>query len=141
MALVTAGVPAKMQDMKVLHLLPILLLGACATGPSRSDVLNSMIGLPETEVVRQLGVPSRTYETGGHTFLAYIEQRAQVLDPVPAFYGSGFYGSGFYGAGFGPGFGLGAAFPTEIIPRTCETTIDVVGGRMVTWSLRGNACG
>jgi len=123
--------------MRLAKLLPLLLITACTTGPDRATVLNSMIGAPEAEVVRQLGVPSRTYETGGHKFLAYTDQRATVIDGGPLMYGGGFFGGGYYGSGFG----FGSAFPTEIIPRVCETTFDVVGGRVQTWSLRGNACG
>ncbi len=124
-------------------LLPLLLLGACATGPDRATVLNSLVGQPETEAVRVLGVPSRSYDTAGHRFLAFTEQRSQVIDGGGPFLvgGGGFYGGGFgVGPGFGPGFGF-ASFPTEIVPRICETTLDVSGGRVQSWALRGNACG
>ena len=121
-------------------LLPLLALAACTTGPDRPALLNSLVGQSETEVVRVLGVPSRTYETAGHKFLAYTEQRATVVDGGPAFFGG--YGGFGYGA-FGPGFGwgYGSAFPAQVIPRICETTFDVAGGRVLGWSLRGNACG
>ena len=119
-------------------LLPLALLAACSSLPDRTAVLNSLVGQPETEVVRRFGVPSRTFETGGHNYLAYAEQLSQRIDGGPFFFGGGFYGGGF---GYGPGFGYGAAFPTEIVPRVCETTFDVSGGRVVGWALRGNACG
>lgn len=128
--------------MKRALLLSTLLMAACTTGPDRAAVLNGLVGQPETEVVRVLGVPSRTYETAGHKFLAYTEQRSSYVDGgFGGFYGGGFFGGGFYGAGFGPGFGYGYGFPAEIIPRLCETTFDVAGGRVQSWALRGNACG
>ena len=96
--------------------------------------LNSLIGAPETDVVRQLGVPTRTFQAGGHTFLAYEQRSAAIYPTTSLFFGNGFYGPGF-------GLGYGAAFPPTVIERGCETTIDIAEGRMVTWSLRGNGCG
>lgn len=110
----------------------VLLLSACAQGPSRAAYLNGLIGLSEADVVRQMGVPSRTFDTEGHKFLAYVEQRQDYVGGGPFFYGGGF---------FGGGFGYGATFPAQVIDRVCETTVDFVGGRMRGWSLRGNACG
>ena len=132
--------------MRTTALIPLLLLAACATGPDRTMVLNSLVGQSETEAVRTLGVPSRSYETAGRKFLAYREERAQILDGGGGFFGGGFYGGGFgygtgFGSAFGPSFGYGAAFPAEVIPRVCETTLEVAGGRVTGWSLRGNSCG
>ncbi len=111
--------------------LPILcavLLAACTPAIDRPAFLATFVGQPDTEVVRRLGVPSRTYEANGHQFLAYAEHRTEVLSA-----GVGFGGFGF----FGPSFGFS---PSEVIDRGCETTFEVVNGRVATWSLRGNAC-
>ena len=69
--------------------------------------------------------------SGGHTFLAYSERR---VDSIPAgpFYGGGF---GYFG-----GYGYFGGFPATVIERSCETTFEVVDGRAIGWSLRGNAC-
>ncbi len=117
--------------------LPLLLtLAACATGSGRVALLDRLVGQPETELVRRMGVPSRTFETGGRRFLAYEEQHpAEIV-------GSGFYGGGFHGRYFGAGIGAGfGAFPAEIVPYRCETTFEVADQRVVTYALRGNACG
>lgn len=134
-----------MAGMKKLSVAVLLLLGACATGPTRSQVLNSLIGQPEVEVIRVLGVPSQTYDAQGHRFLGYVDRR---IDVVPGSYGGfgGPFGGGFGGGGFGGGFGgfgFGGfgGFPPEVFDRNCATTVDIVAGRMVTYSLRGNACG
>ena len=108
-----------------------LAMAACATGPDRRTVLAGLVGQPETEAVRQLGVPSRAYEAGGRKFLAYDERRTDLI-PVSPFIG----GFGYFGYGYG-GIGL----PAQAIERGCETTLEVSGGRVVSWSLRGNACG
>lgn len=131
--------------MKIVALLSLIVLTACATGPDRVTVLNGLVGQSETEVVRTLGVPSRSYDTEGRRFIAYREERAQV-EGGPLFFGGGYYGRGFgygsgFSAGFGPSFGYGGGFPVEVIPRVCETTFEVVAGRVAGWSLRGNACG
>ena len=88
--------------------------------------------------MRVLGVPTNTYEAQGHKFLGYMDHR---IDYVPGSYGFG--GFGPYGGGFGGGFGFGGfgGFPPEVFDRNCATTVDIQGGRMVTYSLRGNSCG
>lgn len=115
-------------------LLP-LAAAACAAGPDRRVVLAGLVGQSETEAVRQLGVPTRSYETSGRKFIAYDERRADLLPGTPFLGGYG--GLGYIGAGYGT-FG---GFPPGIIERGCETTLEVAGGRVVSWALRGAACG
>ena len=119
--------------MKLAPLAALLLVSACAPAFDRGAYLNRFVGAPESTVVQQFGVPTRTFQTGGHTYLAYDEHRSSYVPGTTSL----FFGSGFYGPGFGYGFG----FPSEVIPRVCETTFDIVQDRVVTWSLRGNACG
>lgn len=118
--------------MRAIVIAAVLLLAACSVGPSRRDYLNTLVGQPEAEAIRQLGVPSRAYESGGHKYLAFLDQRRDYIPGSPFFFGGGFYG---------PGYGFGGVFPPEVIDRVCETTLDVVGGRVAGWTLRGNACG
>ena len=84
--------------------------------------------------MRRLGVPSRTYETGERKFLAYSEQHSDLIGGGPFFGGLGYFGPGYGGYG---GYG---GFPTEVVERKCETTFEVGNGRVLAWSLRGNAC-
>ena len=115
-----------------------LTLSGCVIGPSRRQILDATIGRSETDLVRQFGVPTRTYDTGGRHFLAYVEHNQEVL-------GGGFGG---FGPGFGPGFGgfggfggfYGADFPAEVIEDDCETTIEVQTGLVRGWSLHGRGC-
>lgn len=115
----------------VLPLLLAAVLAGCAPPFDRPAFLATLVGQPEAELVRRLGVPSRTYETGGRKFLAYSEQRSNLIGGGPFFGGFGYFGSGvgYYGA-----------FPPEIVERNCETTFEVGDGRVLAWSLRGNAC-
>ena len=125
------------------ELAPILLalgVAGCAALVDRSPYLNSLVGQPEAEIVRRMGVPSRTYDTGGHRFIAYQERQTSLYSSGPSF-GFGGFGGG-YGYGYGGGYGgLGYGFSSsQVVERICETTFEVANGRVVTWSLRGNAC-
>lgn len=117
-----------------------LAAAGCAAPIDRSPYLNSLVGQPETEILRRMGVPTRTYDTGGHRFLAYREQRTSIYNSGPVF-GFGGFGGG-YGYGYGGGFGgLGGGFSdSEVVNRICETTFEVARGTVINWSLRGNAC-
>jgi hypothetical protein len=111
--------------MRNLTLALCLVLAACASGPDRRQVLASLVGQPDTEVVRQFGVPTRTYETGGRKFIAYDERRTDLLPGGPFFGGFGYFG---YGRG---GFG---GFPPQLVergwyPGRCGGTLAVRGVR------------
>ena len=114
------------------------VLAGCAPAFNRSAFLATLVGQPEAELVRRLGVPSRTYETGGRKFLAYSERRSDVIGGGPFLGGFGYYGSGF--GYYGSGYGYYGGFPAEIVEERCETTFEVGDGRVLAWSLHGNAC-
>jgi hypothetical protein len=77
-------------------------------------------------------VPSRTYETGGHKFLAY---RRSKLESTPGDFGPWGWGGGYWGRWGGWG-----GFPPEIVQRDCETTFDLLNGVVQSWNFRGNDC-
>ena len=102
-------------------------LAGCETGPSRAEFLASLVGRPESDAIRALGAPSHLIEANGHRFLAYEDSGVGYVPSAP--FGPFGYGYGYYG-------------PIGIpIVRTCETTLEVVGGRVASWTLRGNSCG
>lgn len=94
----------------------------------REAILGAYVGQSESDLVRELGVPARVFEAGGHRFLAYIERRTEVLPGYAPF------------APYRSGFGYGAGFPPEIIQRACETTFEVVSGKVSAYAVRGSAC-
>lgn len=116
--------------MRPLALLVCLLLGACVnTVAQRQAFLAQFVGQPEGVVVQQLGVPSRTIETGGVRYLAYTEQRQDIVGLTPGWVPGP------------PGWGWpGGSYPAQIVTWTCETTFAVVQGRVQSFTLRGNAC-
>jgi hypothetical protein len=68
------------------------------------------------------------YETGGVKYLAFDDRRIEMVPGTPI------YGPPFWG--WGPG-----GFPPQVVSLTCETTVAVRDGLVVSFVLRGNACG
>lgn len=120
--------------MKYALTIVALCLAACTADADRLRLLASLVGQPETELVRQMGVPSRTYEVGAQKFMAYDDRHQTAFFTGGPFLGYGYgYGYGYIGAG---AFG----FPAEVIERRCETTFEISAGRVLSWVNRGNAC-
>jgi len=97
----------------------------------RQAFLDQFIGHPDQELVQKLGVPNRSYETGGVKYLAYVESKVTLVPPVPAW-------------GPGPPWAYGwngAALPPQAVELRCETTFAVTDGIVKSYTLRGNACG
>jgi hypothetical protein len=114
---------------RVILLLLAGLLGGCADQlAARQARLAPLVGQPEAVLIQQFGVPSRTYETGGVKYLAYDERRVDIMPGFPSY--SPFY-TGWYGGGF----------PPQVIDLRCETTFEIAGGAVKSFTLRGNACG
>ncbi len=120
--------------MKRALLIALLLLSACDPYAlqRREAALAGYVGQSETDLVRAFGVPTRVYEAGGHRFLAYDQGSVDILPPL--------YPWRPYGWG-GFGYGYGGDFPPQVVQRVCETTFEVAAGRVIGFTLRGNACG
>ncbi len=113
-----------------------LALAGCVypTIAQRQAYLAQFIGASEADLVRALGVPTRSIDADGHRFLAYDERKVDILPG----YGMGSYWNGFYGPFFGPPIYAGT--PQQVLVRECETTFELNGGKVASFSLRGNAC-
>ena len=126
-----ATMESKMRRFWIL-LMALPLLAACVSladlRAEREAQLGSFIGQAEADLVRAFGVPSRQFESDGRRFLAYIERR---VDFVPGYMPFSPYR---YGFGYGPGL------PPQAIERSCETTFEIVAGKVFGYSFRGNAC-
>jgi hypothetical protein len=110
-------------------LLAVLALVGCTNElAQRQAYLSQFVGQPESALVQQMGVPTRSYETSGVKYLAYDEHRIDIMPGQPIY--APFY-LGWYGAGF----------PPQVIELTCETTFEVSDGTVKAYTLRGNACG
>ncbi len=125
---------------KTLLLAATLAIAGCAyPSPQHVQALNALVGKSETDLIRTYGVPNRTYDSGGHKFLAYSRNRIETIPGEPGFGPWGFGYGGGYGWG-GYGWGGYGGFPPEVVQRDCETTFELAAGIVKTWSLRGNAC-
>ena len=122
-----------------------LLAGCEVPSAAERARLNGLIGHPEVDLLRNYGVPTRTYGANGHTFLAY-DSSYSTYDPGFGPYGFGPYGGfggfgGFGYGGFGPYGGFGGAFGGGFVENyTCATTFEVDSGRVSAWSLHGDGC-
>ena len=113
------------------------LLAGCASGlagcanslAERGATLKTLVGMSEADLVRTLGVPTRTAEVEGNRFLAYRENRLDIVPGAPMGFWA-WHGGLVYGGGL----------PPEVVQRTCETTFELVDGRVRGFTLRGNAC-
>jgi hypothetical protein len=128
------------QALRTAGLACALALSACAyPNPQHVAAMNALVGKSESDLVRTLGVPSRTYDTGGHRFLAYSRSKLETIPGSgfgPWWGGGGYWGGGYWGGGWG-GWG---GFPPEIVQRDCETTFDLLNGTVQSWTFRGNDC-
>ena len=112
----------------VLLLLTALLVDCVNQFAARQAALSHFVGQPEADLVQQMGVPTRTYETGGVKYLAYDERRVDIIPGFPSY--NPFF-AGYYGGGF----------PPQVVELSCETTFEIAAGVVKAFTLRGNACG
>ena len=118
---------------RLIPILALIALAACTDGgAARRAFLSSLVGQPETEMVRLFGVPARTYEAGGHRFATYDERRLDIVSGP-------FFG---FGVGYWRGSGIFYAdpVPPAVIETGCETTFEIDRGTIIGWTLRGNWC-
>lgn len=113
--------------MRRIALPALLLITGCQTGASREQILAQFVGATEQQLVQAMGVPNRTFTTGDARFLAFDERRDELIAPPP-------------GPGWG-WWGWGGPWPVTVRERVCETTFEIVQGRVRAFTLRGNACG
>ena len=115
-------------------LLATLVLAGCVDpGPSYRDVLNRLVGRPDTEAIGMLGVPDRQYasDTGdGTKFLGWTTMNNRI---IPGPYWPGGYGPYPWR---GPGWGWWG--PDRVMQTQCLTTATVRQGHVLGFSLNGD---
>ncbi|WP_203069848.1 hypothetical protein [Falsiroseomonas ponticola] len=108
----------------------LLLLGACAQGPTLQQRLSVFMGQGEADLVAALGVPARTHEAEGRRFLQFEQRRTvAVAAPAPIPY---------YGR-FGPRYGYWPQPPAYAVVG-CDITFELAEGRVQGFSTRGEGC-
>ncbi|MDF7674053.1 hypothetical protein PT277_07480 [Acetobacteraceae bacterium ESL0709] len=114
-------------------------LSGCATSPlQQKKLLDSLIGRSSLDVVRTFGVPSTTYHTQDHDFMAYLVTDTQYFPGSPDWgWGWGGYGYGGWGS---PGpWGMGG-IPPSYSTTSCQTMFELVQDHVISWSKRGDGC-
>jgi hypothetical protein len=114
--------------------LTLLLLAACASGPTYKEKIAGWKGASEKEVVTTWGVPDKTYELDRHTkMLAYVSRRNVNY--------SGSFNTCFYSrGGIGYGGNCFGGYPPSTETFSCETTFIITNGRVTNTGYKGNAC-
>ena len=108
----------------------VALLVAGCTDPlaARQAQLRQLVGQTLDTLIAVEGVPDRSFQDNGVTYLAYVRQRVDLAPPLPLGGPAWFRGS--Y-----------AAPPPVAVIRRCETVFAVKAGVVQGFTLRGNACG
>jgi len=122
---------------KILLLLPLAALAACATGPSLESRMASYTGASEQTLVQNFGVPDKQVTVAGVQYLAYDRRD---LDVSPGFIGPYGYGGPFYPGFDGPGPWIEGGFPARVAEISCETTFMLRNDKVVGFTLRGDDC-
>jgi hypothetical protein len=112
----------------------LLSVAACARGPSLQSRMAAYIGSSGETLVQNLGVPDKQITLNGFQYLAYVRQQTTITPSAPFFSYGGFYGP--YGGG---GF-YGSPFPPSVNVWRCETTFMLQHDKVLSFSMRGNAC-
>ena len=114
----------------------MLAMAGCATPDAhRRQQLDFLVGRTPVEVVRQFGVPNRSFTTGDRTFLAYVDETSSYF-PRPSYAGRFGYGRGWGGSWAWDGGGWGAGYDQS----ACQTIFEIVQGHVAAWSLHGDGC-
>ena len=121
----------------IMFVLPVFVLTGCATGPSLQSRMAAYIGDNTQTLVQGLGVPDKQITVNGVQYLAYEQSYTQVPGYIGfgGVYGS--YGGPFYGGRYGgPYYG----FPPYVNEYSCDTTFLLKDDRVLSFTMRGNAC-
>lgn len=116
-----------------LSIVCLLALSACATTAGYEKLLNSWVGAQEIDLVRSWGPPEQAYETGGRKFIAYTSRRNVYMPGVAPTYQTNVIGKTAYTTAVG-------GTPAMNISKSCMTTFELEGSRIVSWSYKGNDC-
>ena len=109
------------------------VLSACATTAGYERILNSWVGVQEIDLVRTWGPPIQAYETGGRKFIVYESRRNVFIPGTAPTYQTNVVGNTAYTTAVG-------GSPAMNIGRSCVTTFELDGAKVVSWTYKGNDC-
>jgi hypothetical protein len=110
-----------------------VLLAACATTEGFEKILDSWVGAQEIDLVRSWGPPVRSYEAGGRKFIAYESHHNEYVPGVAPTYKTTVIGNSVRTKPVG-------GSPAMNIAKSCTTTFELEGSKVVSWTHKGNDC-
>lgn len=115
----------------------LAFLAACATEIDTKYVtaMDSYVGQSETRLIEGMGVPDKVYKLDRGTKVVTYTSKAQRYVGGPGF--------DMCLGGFDNHFGYSACrgnYPSRIIPEYCDINFNIAGGKVTSWSQKGNSC-
>ncbi len=127
-----------MPPIRRLALLVLLLpaLAGCANLlAERESRLRRLVGQPLAALIAAEGVPDRSFDHGGVTYLAYLRRRVDFIPPPPMI------GPPWSPGGFPGPLGWYPEPPPRAVMRSCQTVFAVKRNIVTGFTLSGNDCG
>lgn len=117
-------------------------LAGCSVPPLENPkVLNTLVGQTALQIVQRFGVPTGTFQTQGHQFLAYNQTQTTFSSTDPGWgWGWGDYGWGGPGWGWGGPWGYEGPSTSMVTTESCQTTFELENDRVLGWKMRGDGC-
>lgn len=128
-----------MRPIRIAALLAPALLAGCASQAGFDQRMNALVGLPESELVRRIGLPDAAYAADGRRFLQYRQLGQQGQPAVQPVFGVG-VGAFSFSRGVGVGTGVGIGTPNLMGPPLCTVVFEVVADRVTGFNRRGDGC-
>lgn len=115
----------------------LLLLAAGCTDyvAARQARLRQLVGQKLTVLIATEGVPDRSFDHAGVTYLAYVRQRVELPPSMP------YFGPPWGPSLGGPSLGWYNAPPAVAFVRGCETVFAVKADIVRGFTMHGNDCG
>ena len=120
---------------KILILVVCIFLSSCATEERFRQYLSNTMGVPEEELVLNLGVPDRTYNVGT---LRVVEYTFSQSSYVPMYQQQTVYHKNAYGQNIGSSSQwVDNGYYTS---STCMISFYLQNNRVINWRYKGNGC-
>lgn len=111
----------------------VLFISGCATTKGYEQIVNSWVGKSEAQLVRVWGVPAQVFNSGGRRYFVYNSSHNVYLPGTSSTYRTTFYGDTARTTSYG-----GSA--PQTLNYQCETTFELMNGKVVFWRYKGNNC-
>lgn len=112
----------------------LLLTSGCATQEDYLRSLQAYNGQPERALLDTFGVPDRTYEADGRTYLSFVTRREAYYPPETGLYGTVGRNRSVFGTRVGTGGAYGGAYQVS----ECENIFVIHRGLVERSGFKGH---